>query len=297
MKKIFRALKGTLSTLLYILSTAFWGLMTLVVFLLHLLIPFKKGRIAVNLSILQSIPGLFMTTNALIMKISTRGKVDISGTDTLSKKHWYAMICNHQSWIDILVLGCVFNKKIPPVKFFMKKELLWQLPIAGLACYALGYPFMSRHTHAQIRKNPKLKGKDIATAKKACERLKLYPTTLNNFLEGTRFTPEKKARQNSPFKHLLKPRAGGVAVVMNELNDVLSGVVNVVICYKPKKPSFWDFACGNFEKIVVRHELLPITPDLIGDYNNDRDFRTHLQQWLNEIWERNDNTIDSILTQ
>lgn len=297
MSTIFKTSKGIVSTFLYILSTVFWGLMALLVFLLHLLVPTKRWRNVANIAVLQKVPSLFMATNSLIMKIATHGKVDISGTGNLKKNGWYAMISNHQSWIDIIVLGCVFNNKIPPVKFFMKKELLWQLPVAGLACYALGYPFMSRHTHAQIRKNPKLKGKDIETAKKACERLKLYPATLNNFLEGTRFSSEKHARQNSPFKHLLKPRAGGVAVVINELEDVLSGIVNVVICYKNKKPSFWEFASGDFEKIVVKYELLPITKDLLGDYNSDRDFRTHLQQWLNEIWKRNDATIEQIKNQ
>ena len=32
-----------------------------------------------------------------------------------------------------------------------------------------------------------------------------------NFVEGTRFTREKHARQNSPYNHLLRTKAGGMA--------------------------------------------------------------------------------------
>jgi hypothetical protein len=119
---------------------------------------------------------------------------------------------------------------------------------------------------------------------------------LINFLEGTRFCEAKKKRQQSPFNHLLKPHAGGAAVVMHELADTLLGVVNVVVCYPGKTPSFWEFACGRFEKIVVRYEVLPITPDLIGNYYSDRNFRAHIQQWLNAIWKKNDAVIQKILS-
>jgi len=226
--------------------------------------------------------------------ISTRNRWDILGTGQLKKTGWYVMISNHRSWLDILVLGNIFNEKIPPLKFFMKKELLWQLPFAGLACYALGYPFMSRHSHAAIRKNPKLKGKDVETTKAACHRLRHFPSTLINFAEGTRFTEKKKERQQSPLKNLLKPHAGGAIVVVNELQDILSGIVSVTICYPKKTPTLWEFACGHFEKIIVRYEVIPITPDLLGDYYHDRQFRAHIQQWFNALWNKNDALIERL---
>ena len=39
---------------------------------------------------------------------------------------------------------------------------------------------------------------------------------------------------------------------------------------------------------MVRYEVLPITPDLIGDYHEDRQFRSHIQQYFNTLWQRND---------
>lgn len=287
-------LLGCISLLLYILNLLVLAVLILCVFPITLFLPFRSCREFIQKHFLQRMPTWFAYINYSIAKISTRNLWDVTGSGTLKDDDRYVMISNHRSWLDILVLGIAFNKKIPPLKFFMKKELLWQLPFAGLACYALGFPFMSRHSHAQIRKNPSLKGKDIETTKKACERLRDYPSTLINFLEGTRFTPAKKERQQSPFKNLLKPHAGGIAVAMHELQDILTGVINVTVVYPDSTLKMWDFMCGRFKKIIVHYEVLPITPDLIGDYYNDRNFRAHLQQWLNGIWARNDELIERL---
>lgn len=287
-----RSMLGFISLLLYALNALILAILILCIALVTCFIPVRSWRHAVNYHFLQRTPMWFAYFNHLIMQISTRKKWDILGTGKLHSDDWYVMISNHRSWLDILVLGNVFNRKIPPLKFFMKKELLWQIPIVGLACYVLGFPFMSRHSHAQIRKNPKLKGKDVETTKNACHRLRAYPTTLINFLEGTRFTNAKKERQQSPYHNLLKAHAGGAAVAIHELHDILSGVINVVICYPKKTPSVWEFVCGRFEKIVIRYEVLPITSDLIGDYYNDRHYRAHIQQWLNVIWQHNDMVIE-----
>ena len=43
-----------------------------------------------------------------------------------------------------------------------------------------------------------------------------------NFVEGTRFTAVKHAQQQSPFANLLRPRAGGVAFVLEAMAHVQS---------------------------------------------------------------------------
>lgn len=292
---MLRTILGVLSLILYVINSVVLAIIILLTSFILCFIPIRSVRFFVHTHFLQQTPKWHAYFNTLIMQINTKGKWDVLGTGLLKKKGWYVMISNHRSWLDILVLGSVFNQLIPPLKFFMKKELLWQLPFAGIACYALGYPFMSRHSHKAIRKNPKLKGKDIETTKIACQRLKLYPTTLINFAEGTRFTDKKKARQQSPFQHLLKPHAGGFAIVLSELNTMLSGVINVVIAYPHKTPSLWEFVCGRFERVSVRYELIPISSDLIGDYYNDRQFRAHIQQWLNDLWNKNDALLTRLL--
>lgn len=290
-RSILITIRGAISAFLYAVSLLGVSAVIIAVTPFALLTPVRAWRYAIQRYFLQHTPIYFAKINRCIMSISAAKKLEIIGNGALMPEASYVMISNHCSWLDILLLGVTFCDKTPPLKFFMKKELLWQLPLAGIACYALGFPFMSRHSHAEIRKNPSLKGKDIETTKKACQRLRIFPSTLINFLEGTRFTQKKHARQQSPFKHLLKPRTGGVAVAIQELHDILSGIVNVTICYPKTIPTLWNFSCGRFEKITIHYELLPITPDLIGDYYNDRHFRTHMQQYLNDLWQKKDRII------
>ena len=244
--------------------------------------------------LIELIPTSWAFFNLCCIRLSTLGKFEVKGDCKLSRREWYILISNHQSWVDILVLSGVFSLKTPPIKFFMKKELLWQLPVAGVCCYVLGYPFMERHTRADIRKNPALKGKDIETTKQACNKFKKLPTTVINFAEGTRFTQQKHDKQQSPFHNLLKPKAGGTAIVMNEMHDCLSGVLNVTINYDADDVSFFNLVSGNIRKLSICYETLPIEPDLLGNYYEDRSYRSRIQRWFNDIWERKDALISKL---
>ena len=294
---IIFAIKAIISLFLYLLSLILLAILSLLFCVLSCILPTSNMRKKTKNFYTKNFPIWFMIFNSAIAQISTRNKWDVRGQGELDTSHFYLMISNHRSWIDILVLCVAFKGTVSPLKFFMKKELLWQLPLAGIACHVLGYPFMSRHTHAEVRKNPGLKRKDIETTKLACKKLKeLSPTTLINFLEGTRFTEAKKERQQSPFLHLLKPHTGGIATTIQELHDILAGIVNVTIAYPGKTPSVWEFVCGRFDRVVVRYEVLPITSNLIGDYYNDREFRANMQQWLNEIWLQKDSFLQRTLS-
>ncbi len=294
-----RYLLGPLTAVLaisfYVLNLIFIPIAVILSGFLHWLIPFKTCKAATRLW-LQTLPVAWMSVNAWIMHLSTHGKWDIQGP-SLDPNAWYLLISNHQSWADILALGYVFNRKIPLLKFFLKQELLWSLPIAGLACKAAGYPFMKRHTRQALRKNPDLKSTDLATTHQACEKFKEHPCTIMNFVEGTRFSEEKRERQHSPYQHLLKPKSGGLAIVLSEMNPVLKGIVNVTIHYSNPEFSFLDFVCGRVSKIKVRYELLPVTPELIGNYTEDRAFRARFQVWLNTVWQNKDQLLDELKQQ
>ncbi len=233
-------------------------------------------------------PVWWMDVNFWIMQLCTYKKWHMSGYGNLDPNGWYILICNHRSWLDILILGTFFRHKIPLLKFFMKKDLIWSLPLAGLACYVLDYPFMARHSHDEVRKKPQLKGKDIATTQKACIKFKEFPTTVMNFVEGTRFSWQKHQKQQSPYQMLLKPKAMGTALVIQEMHRQLNGILDVTLAYSPREISFWQFLCGNIEGIYLHYELLPVSADLIGDAYTDRTFRKHIQQWLNQLWHRKD---------
>lgn len=168
------------------------------------------------------------------------------------------------------------------------------MPLLGLAWWALEMPFMKRHSRKEIAANPALRGEDLETTRKACEKLRLYPSSVINFLEGTRFTPEKHARQKPPFQHLLKPKAGGLAFVLASLGDKMRNYLDVTIAY-PGEYSFWDFMCGRMKKVIINVNRL-ILPDWIfaGDYLNDEDFRQRFQSWVNDLWVKKDAELSAL---
>jgi 1-acyl-sn-glycerol-3-phosphate acyltransferase len=206
----------------------------------------------------------------------------------LDKNHWHLLVANHRSGADILVLLKAFNKTSNFIAFFLKRELLWLLPFTGIAAYLAGYIFLVRHSKKDLRKKPHLKWKDIETIKAVCEKSKATPRTIINFLEGTRFTPDRHKRQKSPYQHLLKPKATGIALVINQMKDKLTGILDVTISYSTPTPTFWKLISGQIKTVQVTAQLLPISETLIGDYYADRNFRRKLQHFLNDLWAEKD---------
>ncbi len=286
-------LRGTLSLFLFCLNVLIFPIFILSFAGIVYLLPCKRWRHA-GLRKLACAPFPWTVINSAIMNISNRKKWDIQLPDNMQRDKPYLVISNHQSWIDIMVIFKIFNWKIEPIKFFMKKELLWSLPMAGITCKAIGFPFMERHSSKDIKKNPSLKGKDIATTRASCQRLMTIPSSLMNFVEGTRYTQKKAEKQHSPYKHLLKPKAGGISIVIEEMHKHLAGIIDVSVYYDTKDMGFWNFCKGGFRRIYVRSRVLPITPDMIGDYHKNREFRVHLQQWLNTVWNDKDKLLDDL---
>lgn len=286
-------LRGILVLFLITLLTVPMALLIIICGLIVKLIPAKKLHQRA-MSVLMRLPQIWIACLNLVMHINGRKRWQIRGNQPLDPKGCYILISNHRSWVDILVLNSCFNRKIPMIKFFMKEELKWQLPIAGLACWVMDYPFMKRHTRAEVMKNPSLKGKDVETTRKACQKLRENPSVLVNFIEGTRFTAKKHERQQSPFKNLLKPRAGGLAIVVEELNTSLRGIIDATLCYPDGEMTFWKFVTGDFSSIILDYRVIKITPDLVGDYYENREFRAYFQSWLNTVWQEKDKLIESI---
>jgi 1-acyl-sn-glycerol-3-phosphate acyltransferase len=220
---------------------------------------------------------------------------DVQGVETLERSEWYLVLANHQSWVDIVVLQRIFHRKIPFLKFFIKKELLW-FPILGQAWWAMDFPFVKRYTKSHLQKKPHLKGKDIEITRKACKKFKKIPVSIMNFVEGTRFTNDKHHRQQSPYAHLLRPKAGGIAFVLGAMGKQIHRVLDVTIVYPDGVSSFWALLCGKIREIKVRVRSLPVSSDLLGDYANDRHFRLGLQRWLNNIWEEKNRYIEEMMT-
>ena len=213
---------------------------------------------------------------------------DIKGMEGVHRKGWYLVNSNHQSWVDILVLQKVFLRKAPFPKFFLKRELLY-VPVLGLAWWALDFPFMRRKGGAD-------RGKDLAAARDACERFRRIPTTLVNFLEGTRFNLCKHRAQGSPFRHLLRPRAGGLTTSLATLGDRTESLLDVTIVYPQGVPSFWDLLSGKVHEIIVRVRELEIPMELRRGDDGDPAFRARVEAWVNQLWEEKDRRIEELMT-
>ncbi|WP_278938543.1 acyltransferase [Pseudomonas helleri] len=220
---------------------------------------------------------------------------DIRGADNLSRTTSYLVISNHQSWVDIPALMQGLNRRTPFFKFFLKKELIW-VPFLGLAWWALDYPFMKRYSKAFLAKHPELKGQDLKITQAACELFKRQPVTVVNYLEGTRFTPAKRAQQQSPYTYLLKPKAGGVAFVLAAMGPQLDAVLDVTVVYPQAKiPGFWALISGQVPKVIVDIQTRELDPALCqGDYENDPVFREQIQSWVNQLWIKKDQRISTL---
>lgn len=220
---------------------------------------------------------------------------DIRGGAELRQDTSYLVIGNHQSWVDIPALIQVFNRKAPFFKFFLKRQLIW-VPLLGLAFWALDYPFMKRYSKAFLARHPERAGEDLTITRRACEKFKDLPVTVVNYLEGTRFTPAKHAAQGSPYRYLLKPKAGGVAFVLAALGEQLDALLDVTVVYPSERiPGFWDLLSGRVPKVIIDIQTHALDPALWqGDYQNDAQFRDFLQGWVSRLWQAKDARIAAL---
>lgn len=290
---LFSNLRGAVCLSFYALNTLFWVIPIFLMAILKLLVPFKPFRKFCD-HILNGSANNWIWFNNLNQNIFSKITFRIFGLEALDRDSWYLVVSNHQSWVDILVLQRIFHRKIPFLKFFLKKELFW-FPVIGQAWWALDFPFMKRYKRDFLEKNPHLKGSDLAVTRKACEKFKTIPVSVMNFVEGTRFTPGKHDRQASPFRNLLKPRAGGIAFVLGAMGEYLNSLIDVTIAYPGGTRTFWDFLCGRVTEIRVHVRALPITPQMLGDYFNDEPFREAFQNWVNALWEQKDRCVEELL--
>ena len=288
-------LKGTLVTLLILISTLVWYPLLLLLALIKLLIPIKPVRTLATRG-LNGIARIWNESNANFIRLFNRIEWHVENNAELSRDQWYLVTCNHQSWADILVVQNLLNKRIPLMKFFLKKELLW-VPLLGIAWWALDFPFMKRYSREKLMKKPELRGKDLETTKRACEKFQYTPVAVFNFMEGTRFTPEKHANQASPYRHLLKPRAGGTGFVLGAMGTKLQIMLDITIVYPDGVGGIWDYLSGRIRRVVVHIDQKTIPPELLGrDYNEDREFRIAFQKWVTALWEEKDERIDTLLS-
>ncbi len=283
-------LRGAMSAILYAINTMWVSLSIILCALVGLLIPLKAWRQCWQSMGLRLIKQ-FTRFNTMILWLTTKTNLDIRTNGKLHNNNWSFIICNHQSWLDILILQRVFNKNLPSLRFFMKRELLWTLPLGGIACWFLGFPFLPRYRKSDLKTRKANKYGDIQAIQKACLACRNLPSTLVCFPEGTRYTKVKSKHQRSPYRHLLKPKSGGLALALQGLDQQLQYIVDVTIVY-PRPISLWRYLCGQVRKIIVYYEVIEVNDALKSLASPDRETRRRLNQWLITHWQKKDQCIE-----
>lgn len=289
-------LRGAIAFVALVVNTLFWCTLVFVLALVKLALPFEAVRQRIDPA-LNALASAWVGCNSGWMRLTQRTVWDVRGVEQLQYGGWYLVNANHQSWVDIFALQHVLNGRIPLLKFFLKQQLIY-VPVIGLAWWALDFPFMRRHSRADLRRNPGLRNQDRETARRACAKFAHTPTSVMNFAEGTRFTPAKHADQASPYRHLLKPKAGALAMALGVMGTQFHALVDATIVYPGGVPSFWDFLCGRTPRIVVAVQQRPIPPAFAtSDYEVDKAYRTVFHQWLAVQWDEKDALIERVLAE
>lgn len=288
MRRLFIA--GSVILLLLLNTLILIGPMMLIA-LLKLVLPGKALRTACSRGVMW-VAETWAEIDKLIFATLTPTVWDIRGGEGLRRDRSYLVVSNHQSWVDIPALVQAFNRKTPYFKFFLKQELIW-VPFLGLAFWALNYPFMKRYSKAYLARHPEMAGQDLEITKRACARFKDLNVTVVNYLEGTRFTAAKQAQQGSPYQHLLKPKAGGVAFTLATLGPQLDALLDVTLVYPGQRtPGFWKLISGQVPKVIMDIRTRELDPALwAGGYQGDAEFRQYVQAWVSQLWQDKDTRI------
>lgn len=288
-------LLGVVVATLVISNTVFWAAVILLFSPLKLIswiIPATSGLIRRCFTVFQE---SWTSVNKAIFFLLPRVHWDVRGVNDLDRKRWYFVVSNHQCWLDILAAFHVLNRRIPPLKIFIKQELLY-VPVVGLAVMALDYPFMKRYSREFLAKHPHLRGKDLETTQKACEKYRHYPVSVMSYLEGTRITPKKHASSAKAFQHLLPPKSAGAAFVLSALGERMDTMLDMTIAYPQGIPSFWDFCSGRVRHIIIDVKLRQIPTEYCQrHFESDPAFRQEFKRWIDGIWQEKDALLEQLL--
>jgi 1-acyl-sn-glycerol-3-phosphate acyltransferase len=287
-------IRGFVTVLLVALNSVVWGVPIVIVGLVKLLAPGAAARRKIRL-FLSELGDRWNAGNNRIFDRAIDTEWDITGVEGLREDGRYLILSNHVSWLDIFVVFRAFHRRVAFIRFFLKHELIWY-PIVGQACWAMDFPFMRRYTAEYLARHPEKRGGDLEATKRTCRRYRRIPVAILNFLEGTRFTAEKHADQESPYKHLLRPRVGGTAFVLASLGEHLDAIVDVTIAYPRQDVTLWEFVTNRIDRIVVRARVLDVPPqfltDAITEPGPDRDA---FRGWIDELWKEKDAFLDTVV--
>ncbi len=280
------SLRGVLASVALGLNTLVHVAMMVPLALVKLVVRGGAVRHAAD-GALNAIATSWIACNGLWLPRLPSPESDLRALDALDAGRWYVVVSNHRSWADIFVLQRVLSRRIPMLKFFLKRELIY-VPLAGFAWWALDFPFVRRGG------NPRTARKDLDAARASCARFRALPTAVLNFVEGTRWTEAKAAEQGSPYRHLLKPKVAGLTAAFAALEGKLEPALDVTLVYPAGTPTFWSLLCGRVDRVVVHARTVPLPEAAAGA--DERTLRRSVDAWLSTLWAEKDQLIDRVLS-
>ena len=279
-----------LCPLLLLFATSYTAAISLTIFIVSCVrytLLWSPGAASALIRVNNRLMGWWLYGNHLTLRLFTCAEVHVTGEIGEDESASQIIVSNHISWLDTLVIGEITRNRLPVPKFFLKHSLLY-VPFVGIACWGLGMPFMRRYPPAYLLRHPELRNRDIETTRKICETFRDIPTTFVNFPEGTRFTEEKREKGGAPYRNLLTPKPGSLALAIGSLNT-FSRIISVTLYYPDNKESpFKDMLFGRLGRIYISLREIPITDDLKGDYTGDKQFKHSFQIRLRESWQEKD---------
>jgi 1-acyl-sn-glycerol-3-phosphate acyltransferase len=274
-------------------NLTFWIIPVLVLVVFKWLVPISSVQIGIY-EMMAWIYRAAVQMNSWILFQGLKIQLDLTGINQSCAGDFYLAICNHQSWSDIFILQHLLNRKTPVMKFLVKKELIY-LPVVGLICWAYDFPFLNRGKQSP-KSSVKLDSKnDSQTLNKSLAQFLRSSATIMNFAEGTRFSPLKAKRQKSPYRHLLKPKAGGLIAIYKMMGQELAAVLDFTIVYDAPKPNFWRFIGGRIMRVKVHLDTV-LSDELKETFGLPETNFTQARaiEWINQRWEQKDRKIEHI---
>lgn len=154
-----------ISFLLYTINTVVWFVPIFICGLIKL-IPIKPLQKLMSL-IAKKCASIWVSCNSINQKLLTPYQLNVTGLENTKLKDWYLVIANHQSWVDILVLQRVFNRRIPFFKLLFEKRVIVRAYFRP-CLVGTGLPIHDSHQQKPAKKEPKA----------AWQRFRNYPQGL-----------------------------------------------------------------------------------------------------------------------
>jgi len=136
MKRLTEFIIFPIHLCLQLLNLGFWGLLVLLFGLVKLVVPIESFR-QVLLSLMHKFYFVFSLLSVGLIKIFNRLDIQVEIDQELSKQKWYLITVNHVSYLDVILMIYFCSERIPPPKFFLKKELHLLRPKAGGIAFTL----------------------------------------------------------------------------------------------------------------------------------------------------------------